>query len=134
MPLSIRIETHGFELSPTEQRRIQHGLRALERRVERRPDPAAILVLTRHEAPRLVEADLRLQLGPLGAHLVACESAETADHATRCAIEAVERQLERCLASQRGESTFGVPSRRRLRQRSRTGNDVTDASGDPGRT
>jgi ribosome-associated translation inhibitor RaiA len=113
MPLSTRVETHGFNLTPVDERRIEHGLHALERRLSKRPDPSAILVLTHFPARRVVEADLRVQLGPLGAHLIARETAETADHATRRAIEEVERQLERRVAIQRGEPTYGVPSRRR---------------------
>lgn len=113
MPLTIRVETQGFNLSPTEERRIEHGLQALGRRLERRPDPSAILVLTHLPDSKGYEARLRIQLGPLGAHLVAGETAETADRATRLAISAVERQLERRVAQQRGEATFGVPSRRR---------------------
>ncbi len=113
MPLSIRVETHGFDLSPIDDERIAHGLHALERRLGERPDPSAVMVLTRFPSRRVVEAELRVQLGPLGAHLVAREAAETANHAARRAIEAVERQLERRVATQRGEPTYGVPSRRR---------------------
>jgi hypothetical protein len=113
MPLNIRVETRGFDLSPTDDRRVEHGLRALERRLGKRPAPSAILVLTHFPARRVTEADLRVQLGPLGAHLIARETAETADHATRRAVEEIERQLERRVATQHGEPTFGVPSRRR---------------------
>jgi hypothetical protein len=59
-----------------------------------------------------VAVDLRLELGPLGSHLISHQAAETADRAVRLAVEDVERQLERQLAVQRGEPSFGVPSRR----------------------
>jgi hypothetical protein len=38
--------------------------------------------------------------------------AETADRAVHLAVRDVERQLERRHATQRGEPTYGVPSRR----------------------
>jgi hypothetical protein len=59
-----------------------------------------------------MEVDLRVQLGPLGAHLVSHQRAGTTAHAVRLAVEDVERQLERRHADQRGEASFGVPSRR----------------------
>jgi hypothetical protein len=113
MPLSTRVETHGFELSPIDERRFEYHLHALEVRLEKRPEPSAILILTRHRATRVIEANLRIQLGPLGSHPLARETAETADHATRLAVEKIERQLERRVATQRGEPNYGVPSRRR---------------------
>jgi ribosome-associated translation inhibitor RaiA len=114
MPLTTRIETHALSLTPSDERRITHRLQALARRLGARPAPSAVLVLTHHEDRRAVEAVLRVQLGPLGAHIVAHETAATADHAARLAIGEVERQYERRVAAQRGEPTFGVPSRRRL--------------------
>jgi hypothetical protein len=60
-----------------------------------------------------VSASLRLQLGPLGPTLASVQHAQTPDRAARLAIQAIERQLERMVAGQRGESSFGVPSRRR---------------------
>ena len=114
MPLTTRIETHDLTLSPTDERRIEHRLEVLARRLAKRPAPTAVLTLTYLEDRRVVEADLRVQLGPLGAHLVAHEAAATPDHAARLAVEQVERQLERQVAAQRGEPAYGVPSRRRL--------------------
>ena len=61
---------------------------------------------------RRVTADLRVQLGPLAAHLISHQAAESADLAARLAVEDVERQLERRLAKQRGQPTYSVPSRR----------------------
>ena len=56
---------------------------------------------------------LRVQLGPLGPTLTSSQAASTPDRAAHLAIQAVERQLERLVAVQRGEPTYGVPSRRR---------------------
>jgi ribosome-associated translation inhibitor RaiA len=110
--LELTLKTHNFELPQAEERRIYGQLRALERRLMQHPDPRAVLQLTPHEAQREVEADLRVQLSPLGSHLVSHQSAETASHAVRLAVADIERQLERHHAKQRGEPSFGVVSRR----------------------
>lgn len=107
---------HGLALSPDEQRRIEHHLQALERRLVHFPGPTAKLAIELHPDQRQFRADLRLQLGPLGSHLISHQAAETADRAVRLAVEHLERQLERRLARQRGESTFGTPSRRLPKQ------------------
>jgi hypothetical protein len=56
----------------------------------------------------------RVQLGPLGPTLASSQAAPTPDRAAHLAIQAIERQLERLVAGQRGEPSYGVPSRRRL--------------------
>jgi ribosomal protein L31E len=113
MPLDTHIEVQGFTLTAVEQRRIDHDLAVLARQgLAHRPAPKAVLVLRQHVAQRQVEANLQVQLGPLGAHVVSHQAAETADRAVRLAVADIERQLERRLASQRGEPSYGVPSRR----------------------
>jgi ribosome-associated translation inhibitor RaiA len=99
-----------------EEQRIRRQLAGLDKRLVHHPEPSIVLVLDHSPEQRRVEADLRLQLGPLGGHLVSRKAAETADQAVRLAVEAIERQLERRTAGQRGEPTFGVPSRRLPRQ------------------
>jgi len=106
----------GFKLTPTAERHIYHQLDALERRIVHRPEPGAAVVLRRHGPQRQIEADLRLQLSPLGPHLVSHQAAETADRALRLAVEDIERQLERHRGRQEGEPAFGVPSRRLPRE------------------
>lgn len=112
MALETIIRTSGVSLSSSDERRVQHRLDALERRLIHHPDPKASLMLTRHREQRQVEVDLRVELGPLGSHLISHQGAETVDRAVHLAIEDVERQLERKHAAQRGEPSFGVPSRR----------------------
>lgn len=112
MSLAITMNTADVALSDAERRHITGQLRALERRLAHHPDPSVSLVFTPHPTRRQIEVALRVQLGPLGGHLISHQAAETADHAVRAAVEDVERQLERRLATQRGESTYGVPSRR----------------------
>ena len=117
MPLHKIVDVrHGLTLTPDEQRRIEHQLEALERRLVHHPEPTVKLEIELHPDQRQLGADLRLQLGPLGPHLISHQSAETADRAVRLAVEDLERQLERRLARQRGEPTFGVPSRRLPKQ------------------
>lgn len=112
MALVITLETHDCPLGPDEEQHIRGHLDRLGRRMSHFPEPLATVVLKRHELQRQVEVDLRVELGPLGGHLVSHQSAETPIHAVRLAVEDAERQLERHLAKQRGEHTYGVPSRR----------------------
>ena len=112
MVLRTIIRRGDVALSELDERRIERRLRALERRLINRPEPEAVLALKAESAQRRVRADLRVQLGPLGMHLISHQDAETVDRAVRLAVEDVERQLERRRAQQAGESTFGVPSRR----------------------
>jgi ribosome-associated translation inhibitor RaiA len=112
MALTITLEDHDCPLGPDDERRIRHHLKRLGRRLTHFPEPIATVVLKRHLQQRQVEVSLRVELGPLGEHLVSHQTAETAPHAVRLAVEDLERQLERRLAKQRGEHTFGVPSRR----------------------
>lgn len=112
MTLGITLETHDCPLSPDEDRHVRHQVEGLGKRLTHFPEPIVTVVLKRHELQRRVEVALRVELGPLGAHLVSHQAAETPEHAVRLAVEDAERQLERRLAKQRGEHTYGVPSRR----------------------
>jgi ribosome-associated translation inhibitor RaiA len=118
MALTIRLSTKGLALNETERTRIERQLRALERHeLANRPAPQAALVLRRYAAQRRVAVNLRVQLGPLGRHVVSHQAAATPDQAVRLAVADVERQLERLRAAQAGEPTYGVPSRRLPRRR-----------------
>jgi len=112
MALERIIRTRGGGFSDIEERRIQHHLDRLERHLIHHPEPTAVLAFTRYAAKGRVGLHLRVQLGPLGQHLISRQSAETADQVMRLAVDDIERQLERQHAQQRGEGTFGVPSRR----------------------
>ncbi len=116
MTLSIQLDLHGLELAEVDQRRIRAHLVTLERRLQDRPEPAAMLVLRHHADQRRFAADLRIELGPLGPTLISHQAADTPDHATRLAVEDIERQLERRTSEQRGDAAFGVPSRREPRR------------------
>jgi ribosome-associated translation inhibitor RaiA len=90
-----RIQTHAVTLSARQERRIERHLHHLERRLEHQPEPVVTMILSRQGPERYVIADLRVQLGHLGEHLVSHERGETADGAARLAVEDVERQIER---------------------------------------
>ena len=114
MPLTISLERHGVPLNATQEARVYHHLTALERRLEHRPEPIATLKFTVPNHHHEIVASLRVQLGPLGPTLVSDQTAPTPDAAARVAVHAIERQLERMVSGQRGESSYGVPSRRRI--------------------
>jgi ribosome-associated translation inhibitor RaiA len=99
--MNTTLRTEQVTLSKLQEQRILHRLHALGRRLQHFPEPKAELVLRSRPTQRHIAADLRVQLGPLAAHLISHQQAETADHAARLAVEDVERQLERRLASLR---------------------------------
>ena len=113
MALTTIINSHNATLSGADEVRLRHQLQVLDRRLIHHASPVAEIGLTQLEGPKRVEIDFRLRLGPLGAHLVSHQTAASVHRAARLAINDVERQLEREHAKQRGEPTFGVPSRRR---------------------
>jgi ribosome-associated translation inhibitor RaiA len=116
MPLKTILELGDVALTEVEERRIRRKLETLGRRLTHHPEPIAEVVLDAHPARQQVEAKVRVRLGPLGGHLVSLQAAGTADRAVRLAIGDLERQLDRRLAGQRGEPTYGVPSRRLPKQ------------------
>lgn len=117
MTLAIALEQHGVRLTAAQEQRVRHQLAGLGRRLERRPDPMATLAFTGPNGEQQIVANLRLQLGPLGPTLVSSQAALTPDRAANLAVQAVERQLERMVSGQRGEPSYGVPSRRHTGRR-----------------
>ncbi len=129
--METKLELRGVVLTSAQERRIRHQLTKLEQRLTHRPEPIASLMLSAHLDQRSVEADLRVQLGPLGRHLVSRRTAEMPDEATRLAMEDIARELERQISAQRGEETYGVPSRREpanLRPKPMTGKPMPSRS------
>lgn len=112
MAMEIKLQVQGFVLNQAEVRRIRRQVRSLAPRLAGWPDPKLNLTLAWDATYCRVDASLRLQLGHLGAHLIARDSAETADLVARVVVENIKRQLEKELAKRQGEPTFGVPSRR----------------------
>ena len=114
MSLTVRLEWHANAGRLSDEQHIRSKLQGLERRLVNHPEPQAIVSISDHPMQRLVDVGLRVQLGPFGPTLVSHESGPTVDAAIGQAVRDVERQLERHHGKQRGEPSFGVPSRRRL--------------------
>ncbi len=110
MTLNTQVQVRGFVLNDAEERRIERQLRSLEPRLAESPEPVADLILEWHPDQRTVDTTLRVRLGHLGGHFVSRTSAETADHATRLAVDDIKRQIERHMAILRGEPEFGKVS------------------------
>ncbi|MFN8632664.1 MAG: HPF/RaiA family ribosome-associated protein [Chloroflexota bacterium] len=113
MTLTITLERHGVQLNDAQEARVRHHLTGLGKRLENRPEPIATLAFAGPNGKNEILVNLRVQLGPLGPTLTSSSAAPTPDRAAHLAIQAVERQLEKLVARQRGEPTYGVPSRRR---------------------
>lgn len=126
MTLTITLERHGVALTTAQEQRVHRHLTALGRRLTHRPEPIAVLSFVGPNGKREFQASLRIQLGPLGPTLTSSQAAPTPDRAARMAIQAVERQLERLVAGQRGEPSYGVPSRRRLSEAQERGGEGQD--------
>lgn len=112
MALNTEFRMRGLTLSRLEEERIQRQVKSLEKRIEQFPDPRLEIAFDEQMSPHLVKVDMRLALGPLGGHIVSHQEGPSADTATKAAFADLKRQLERRLANQRGEASYGVPSRR----------------------
>jgi hypothetical protein len=110
--MEITVVAEGSSLESDQEAHIRRLLVKLGKRLAHFPEPSAHVVLKQQHGQQRVDVALRVELGPLGNHLISHQWGKTDDHAVRLAIADVERQLERRLAKQRGEHTFGVPSRR----------------------
>lgn len=117
MALQLIFKTDNLAFDAQTEEQVRRRFASLERRLVHHPEPTAVLAVKHSPMQRRFDADLRVELGPLGAHLVSHQAAETLEHAVRLAVEDVERQLERRHAKQRGEPSFGVASRRPERRR-----------------
>ena len=106
MTLTITLERHGVPLSTAQEQRVHRHLATLGRRLVHRPEPVAVLSFSGPTGRREIEASLRVRLGPLGPTLTSSQTAQTPDRAAHLAIQAVERQLERLVAGQRGEPSY----------------------------
>jgi hypothetical protein len=107
MTTSIQIETHRFILDDHEARRINRRLARLGARLADHPIARALLVLRQRRDRRGFTADLRVQLGPLGPHLLGHRDAPLAVTAAVRAVGAVERQLGRPPAERPGDRSHG---------------------------
>ena len=112
MTLNVQYHAHNFTIDPETEAKFERLFANLEKRLTHFSDPLVVVRIHEEGTPRVTSIDLRVELGSHGSELISHESAPTADHAMRLAIQDIERQLERRLSGQRGEPSFGVPSRR----------------------
>jgi ribosome-associated translation inhibitor RaiA len=112
--LTINVHHQNVTLSEAEDDRLRRQLATLDKRLIHHPSPLAELTISHLSGPAHFEVDLRVQLAPLGAHLISHQTGATPHRAVRLAINDILRQIEREHAKQRGEPSFGVPSRRRV--------------------
>ncbi|MDQ6675198.1 MAG: hypothetical protein M3069_31430 [Chloroflexota bacterium] len=101
MTLSIQLEVQGLTLPDVDRRRSRAQLRSLERRLKERPELTSVFVLRQHADQWRVEADRRVELGPLGPTPVSHPAAETADVAIRRAVEDIDREPRAARAARR---------------------------------
>jgi ribosome-associated translation inhibitor RaiA len=113
--MPVELHTPKTELSQDSEKRIQRHIAGLERRLVNFPTALISLTVRDRTTERRHTVDLRVNLGVDGDVLVSHQSGESAEHATRLAVEDVERQLERYVSGLRGEAAFGTPSRREPR-------------------
>ena len=110
--MPIELITPKTTLTPESEKRVRRDLDGLERRLSSLPHPIATLTLRDRSSERRFTADLILQTGVDSADLVAHQAAPTAEAAAKLAVEDIERQLEKYMATLRGDASFGTPSRR----------------------
>lgn len=113
--MPVELHTPKTELSQDSEKRIQRHIAGLERRLVNFPTALISLTVRDRATERRHTVDLRVNLGVDSDVLVSHQSGESAEHATRLAVEDVERQLERYVATLRGKHAFGTPSRREPR-------------------
>ncbi len=110
--MATELLTPKTHLSPESAKRIQRHLDSLEKRLTKFHNHDVTLTIKDKSTERRFTADALVSLGVDGIELVSHNQGETADLAARLAIEDIERQLERHMATLRGEPSFGTPSRR----------------------
>ena len=113
--MPVELHTPKTELSEDSEKRIQRHIAGLERRLVNFPTALISLTVRDRSTERRHTVDLRVTLGVDGDVLVSHQSGESAEHATRLAVEVAQRQLERYVATLRGKHAFGTPSRREPR-------------------
>ena len=113
--MPVELHTPKTELSQDSEKRIQRHIAGLERRLVNFPTALISLTIRDRTTERRHTVDLRVNLGVDGDVLVSHQSGESAEHATRLAVEDAQRQLERYIATLRGEAAYGTPSRREPR-------------------
>lgn len=112
MAVSPTIINRSGELTDIEQKRIEHSLDSLAKRLDKFNNAEIDLALDKAKQQGSVDATLKVVLGVRDTILRSAETSRTADHAVKLACDDVKKQLERVVADLRGADSFGTPSRR----------------------
>ena len=99
-------------LTDVEQKRIDHSLESIGKRLAKFSNPSIDLTLAKAKQAGSVEATVRVELGVRDTILRSTETSRTADHAVKLACDDIKKQLEKTVAELRGADTYGIPSRR----------------------
>ena len=112
MAVTPTIVNRSGELTEVEQKRIDHSLESIGKRLANFTNPSIDLTLAKATQAGSVDATLRVVLGVRDTTLRSTETSRTVDHAVKLACDDVKKQLEKTVAELRGEETYGTPSRR----------------------
>lgn len=112
MAVSPTITNRSVDISEVEQKRVDHSLDSLAKRLASFANPSIELTIDDAELAGSIEASLRVMLGVRDIVLRSTQTSRTTDHAVKLACDDIKRQLERSLSVLRGDATYGTPSRR----------------------
>lgn len=112
MAVTPTIVNRSGELTEVEQKRIDHSLESIGKRLASFTNPSIDLTLANAKQAGSIDATVRVVLGVRDTTLRSTETSRTADHAVKLACEDIKKQLEKTVAELRGADTYGTPSRR----------------------
>ncbi len=112
MAVTPTIVNRTGELTEVEQKRIDHSLEAIGKRLANFSNPSIDLTLANSKEAGSIDATLRVGLGVRDIILRSTDTSRTADHAVKLACDDIKKQLEKAVAELRGADTYGIPSRR----------------------
>jgi ribosome-associated translation inhibitor RaiA len=112
MAVASTIINRSGELTEVEQKRIDHSLDSLSKRLTNFTNPSINLTIENAVLAGSTDAVLRVVLGVRDIVLRSTQTSRTADHAVKLACDDIKRQLERTVSDLRGTPTYGTPSRR----------------------
>jgi ribosome-associated translation inhibitor RaiA len=114
--MPIELKTPKTTLSSDSERRISRHLERLERRLVNFNSAEVAVTVKDRATERRYTADVHLRPGVDSTDLISHQQGDSPEQAVRQAVEDIERQLERYIATLRGEAAFGTPSRREPRE------------------
>lgn len=112
MAVTPTIVNRAGDLTEVEQKRIDHSLEAIGKRLANFTNPSIDLTLAKATQAGSIDATIRVVLGVRDTTLRSTETSRTPDHAVKLACDDIKKQLEKTVAELRGADTYGTPSRR----------------------